>query len=131
MRVDDGQPLTIGMVSGGTLGTRPWRDAVRAVARRLKDLPASFETPLAINVSFQIPGEVIKPDFTGIRTGTFSRRDALLMIQVALPDSIDEDRELYVVARLRDAIDVAERFAIMEALPDTDLTDLRQLVAAL
>jgi hypothetical protein len=124
-------PLAISTVSGGTMGTRPWKEAIKAVASRVVAIRSDYPTPLALNVVFQIPGEVLRPDFTGVRTGNFSRRQERLVVQVAVPEVVDGDRQACVVAMLRDAIDEAERFAVMEALPDTDLSGLRQLVAAL
>jgi hypothetical protein len=43
--------------------------------------------------------------------------ESWLAIQVALPDEPLEDRDSYVYHRLPDAVEEAERLAVMEAFP--------------
>jgi hypothetical protein len=126
----DHPALEIGMIIGGTVGTRAWKDAIRAVRRRVTVVRSDFSSPLSLQVVFQIPGEVVLPNFAGVRTGLFSRRLGRLVVQVAVPQEPDGDRQAWVIAKLREAIAKAERFAIMEALPDTDLSGLKRLVDA-
>jgi hypothetical protein len=124
-------PLAISAVIGGTMGTRPWKAAVAAITRRVNTLCTKYRSPLAVHVVFQVPGEVLRPDFAGVRTGVFSRREMSLVVQVAVPDNVDQDREEWLIAMLRRAVGEAERFAVSEALPDTDLSSLRTLVDSL
>lgn len=80
------QVLSIGSVVGGSTPTnRTWRDAIRDLTSRVIAARSDVEAPLNVNVVFQVPGDVIKPDFDGTRTGRFSKKDSLLMVQVALP----------------------------------------------
>jgi hypothetical protein len=123
-------PIDVSTVIGGTIGTRPWKDATRAIVKLINAIRMNYCSPLSLQIVFQIPGEVLRPDFSGIRTGPFSRREAVLVIQVAVPDDVNQDREEWLIARLRDAVAEAERFATMEALPDTGLSALRRLVDA-
>lgn len=44
------------------------------------------ESPLNVNVIYQIPGNILKPDFEGVRTGHYSKEDSSLIVQAALPD---------------------------------------------
>lgn len=37
-----------------------------------------------INVVYHLPGSVIQPDYVGLRTGTFSRKQKLFVIQVGV-----------------------------------------------
>jgi hypothetical protein len=127
----DHPSLDISVITGGTRGTRAWQEAIRVVARRLIAIRAGYSTPLAVQVVFQIPGEVFRPEFVGVRTGLFSRREGRLVVQVAVAEEPDGDRQAWVIAMLREAVAEAERFAIMEALPDTDLSGLERLVDAL
>jgi hypothetical protein len=59
---------------------------------------AEYDSPLSLQIVFQIPGELIQPDFTGVRTGRFSRRERRLVIQVAVPDDFEGDRTAWLVA---------------------------------
>jgi hypothetical protein len=71
-------PLDISIVAGGTIGTRDWQESIRAVVRRLVSIRSEYSTPLSLQVVFQIPGEVLRPDFSGVRTGVFpAERDGL------------------------------------------------------
>ena len=123
-------PIGISTVVGGTIGTRPWRDATRDVIRRVNAIRMGYGSPLSLQVVFQIPGEVVRPDFSGVRTGLFSRREGRLVVQVAVPVEFEGDRPAWVIAQLRAAVAEAEKFAVMEALPDTDLSGLRRLIDA-
>src|SRR5215467_15402352 len=111
-------PLAISVMAGGTVGTRPWKETIRTISRRVAAIGSEYHAPLALHVVFQIPGEVLRPDFTGVRTGAFSRRAMSLVLQAAVPDAGAQDREAWVLATLREAVDAAERFVVMEALPD-------------
>jgi hypothetical protein len=130
MAAVDHPSLDISMLSGGTIGTRAWEEAITAVIRRLNPIRSGYATPLALKVVFRIPGEVLRPDFTGLRTGLFSRRKGRLVIQVAVPEVPDGDPQAWVIAMLGAAVAEAERFAAMEALPDKDLSGLKRLVDA-
>jgi hypothetical protein len=39
-----------------------------------------------VNVIFQVPGHILKPDFEGVRTGYSSKKHRALIVQVALPE---------------------------------------------
>jgi hypothetical protein len=48
-----------------------------------------------------------------------------------VPEQPQGDRQAWVVAMLKEAVSQAEEFAVMEALPDTQLSNLRELIDAL
>jgi hypothetical protein len=123
-------PIGISSISGGTIGTRPWKMAIAAIIKQINAIREEYSSPLSLQIVFQIPGEVIRPDFTGVRTGLFSRRDGRLVVHVAVPDDVEGDRVAWVITRLREAVAEAEKFAIMEALPDTDFSGLGCLIDA-
>ena len=120
--------LAIGAIAGGPGTSRAWSDAVKALGRRVIDLREGLDSPLAVNVVFQIPGQFLEPDFEGVRTGQFSRKERRLLVQVALPsrpagDAVEEVRRF-----LTWAIYAAEEFAQMEGLVAGELSSLRELV---
>ena len=92
----DNPALSIGAIAGGP-GTDPrWRNAVMALMRRVSDGGGSLDSPLHVNVVFQIPGSNLEPEFKGLRTSKFSKKENALMIQVGLSPEDPEhpDKEL-------------------------------------
>jgi hypothetical protein len=121
-------PLSLGSVVGGsTRANRAWRDAVRAVTEQVIDARTGVESPLNVNVVFQVPGNIITPDFSGVRTGGFSKPDKLLMVQVALPEEVPPDAERYLRDAAHDALDEAERWANKRGIA-SDLASLRAIL---
>jgi hypothetical protein len=123
--------LSLGGVIGGTSASRAWEMAVKRLARRVVDARKGVTSPLAVNVVYQIPGEHVRPDFTGVRSGHFSRKNLQLLVQVALPPEPVGDPDVEVVALLREAVNVAEEFARQEGLAESGLVELQELVGRL
>jgi hypothetical protein len=118
--------LSIGSVVGGAgLAARQWNEPLTRLTRRIAELQAGVVTPLNVNVVYHVPGEILAPDYEGVRTGRFSRRDSLLMVQAAVPSSA-EDKDAVLRALLLQAIDEAERWAKRRGVAN-DLGQLRRL----
>lgn len=118
-------------VAGGASTNRSWEDAVRLLARRIVDLREGRTSPLSVNVIYQIPGEVIAPEFEGVRSGRFSQRERGLVVQVALPAEPDGPADAAVIRYLAEAVEVAEGFARERGLIKNRLSELRAILAAL
>jgi hypothetical protein len=101
------------------------------LGKRVMQIRGETESPLAVNVVYQIPGQFLEPDFEGVRTGKFSRKEARLLVQVALPGSPEKDAAAEVRALLLDALAAAENFAQQEGMVQGPLTELRGLVGRL
>lgn len=118
------ETLSVGSVVGGTgEATRRWRDAIKRLAARVAEHRVGIVSPLNVNVVFQVPGEIIAPDFEGVRAGSFSRRDSLLMVQAAVPRNA-EDEDAVLRTLMLDALNAAEAWALRKRLAD-DLGSLR------
>jgi hypothetical protein len=89
------------------------------------------KSPLSVNVVYQIPGQFLDPEFEGVRTGRFSRKEALLLVQAALPRKVAPDPLSPVRHLLNEAIAAAEEFAQQEGMIDGELTELRKLAEQL
>jgi hypothetical protein len=125
---ESAQVLSIGSVVGGSTPTnRRWRDAIRDLTSRVVEARSDVDSPLNVNVVFQVPGNIIKPDFDGTRTGRFSKKDSLLMVQVGLPEEVPEDVEAYLKDAIYAALDEAERWAERRRQPH-DLSQLRAIL---
>jgi hypothetical protein len=130
MPSDAPQPLSIGAVVESSPENAEWRSAIRQLTIRVDDAQASVVSSLNLNIVFHVPGRTFKPEFSGVRTGRFSKRDNELMLQVALPESQPPDSEAYVRGAAIDAIDEAERWAIRRGVA-ADLAELRSIVLSL
>ena len=100
--------IYVGAVLGGP-DTRESR-AVLAIqgisrigARRRKLTPLEGGS---IDLVFHVPGSLIRPDYEGLRTGKFSRKQQMLMIQVAVPEvELEaEDPERFIFWAMREAV---------------------------
>ncbi|MBM7829448.1 hypothetical protein JOE59_000153 [Agromyces cerinus] len=65
-----------------------------------------------MDVVFHVPGPLLTPDYEGIRTGTLSRRDRLIQVQVAVPADLGSlgEQEVcrHLADRLVEAVDLAK-----------------------
>lgn len=59
-----------------------------------------------INVVFQYPGSLLQPDFVGVRTGSFSKKKRMLVVQVAFPGDMLSSNSFvkHYLAFLKDAL---------------------------
>jgi len=101
-----------------------------ALARDVAELRVGIESPLNINVVFHVPGELLSLDWEGVRTGTYRRRDNHLMVQATVPPSPPKDPRPYLVERLREAIEEAERWATRRGIAQ-QLTGPRSILSGL
>ncbi|MFF3290684.1 hypothetical protein [Streptomyces sp. NPDC003023] len=110
---DSWAPLFVGAVVGGpTARNRPLSDGVGLLARLADEAPwTPSEDETGVDVVFHIPGPLMAPDYEGVRSGSLSRRERLIMVQVAVPDEVcDEGPEgvaAHLAARLVEAVDLA------------------------
>ena len=61
----------------------------------------------ALDIVFHIPGNVIKPDWKGARTGRISRKRKMLQIQIAVPESIVNNASKlkeFIIKEVKEAI---------------------------
>lgn len=132
-RVESTPPLSLGVVVGGTSAdARAWGDAVMELARQVKAERAGIESPLRVNVVFQVPGEVVPVKFSGVRTGRYSSAERLLLVQAGLPEAPLPPNAQEVLLQLLDAaIEEAGLFARKKGLVDEPLEQLRALAERL
>jgi hypothetical protein len=88
-----------------------------------------IEAPLNVNVVFHVPGNLLSPEFVGVRTGSFSKSRRLLMVQVALSSEVPSDVLGHLRAAVLAAIDEAERWAYQRKI-EGDFSTLREVASA-
>jgi hypothetical protein len=107
--------IAIGCVYGGP----EFQDSAstktsRAVMNAVYDVRGNTYEDLTIpkvNVVYFFHGTLSTPEWTGLRDGTFSRKRKLLMIQVAVPEDLNDTQELepFLLDSLRKANALALR----------------------
>jgi hypothetical protein len=98
-----------------------------ALSRKVKSLREGVDSPLRVNVVYQVPGEVVPVNFSGVRTGRYDPRERLLLVQAALPSVMAPNADEVLLGLLDSAINEAERFAQRKGLADRPLNELRSL----
>ena len=125
------QALSIGAVIGGsTPQNARWERGIISLTRRVNAARGDVTTPLNVNVVFHVPGDIIQPDYVGVRTGSFRQRDSLLMVQVAVPAEEPPDVDGALLSFVADAIAEAEHWGRRRRMA-TDLQPLRALISRL
>ncbi|HEY2083782.1 MAG TPA: hypothetical protein VGI88_13450 [Verrucomicrobiae bacterium] len=103
--------ISIGAIFGG--GELAGAKIDRLIHRFCSALPPVQDPNFPdINIVFHVPGSIVKPDYSGIRTGKFSAKSKTLMIQVAVPESLKDSPELesFLHESIIEAIAVAKMF---------------------
>lgn len=125
--------LSVGVIVGGAFAAKEWRNAVTQLAERLLEMSdeAASHDAVALNVIYQIPGEVMTPDFEGVRTGRYSKSKARLIVQVALPEEVPDDPERVVREYLDQAIGLAESFLLKKGIPEERVAPYSQIASTI
>lgn len=118
-------------MGGTSQDARRWGDEAMDLARRVKALRVDIESPLNVNVVYQVGGDVVPVDFSGVRTGRYSSADKLLLVQAAVPEAPEHHSQETLIDLLDSAIVEAERFAQRKAITDRPLDALRAVAARL
>lgn len=101
--------LGISSVFGGS-GSDWFQAASRAAARLLRLAHNAFP-PISpddggVTVMFQVPGAVLRPEFEGMRAGRLSKAAKGLVVEVAVPEIVD-DVDAFVGRVLLEAVEFA------------------------
>ncbi len=119
------------MVGGTGQEARRWGDAAMEIARGVKALRGGVESPLNVNVVYQVPGEVVPVDFSGVRTGRYSSAERLLLVQAAVPGGAPPHATETLLDLLDSALEAAEGFARRKGISDRPLEALRAVASEL
>ncbi|WP_077490454.1 hypothetical protein [Sinomonas mesophila] len=117
------------IVGGITPEGRRWQEAIRQLRQELAPLREGVVSDVNLDVEFHIPGNLLAPDFDGVRTGAFRKADSLLKVQAALPATAPAEPRPALIRYLWDALDAADAWAVAKRQA-VDTTALRGIVAA-
>jgi hypothetical protein len=121
--------LSLGSVIGGrTSANRGWSDAIRGLTRDIAGHRQGVESDINVNVEFHIPGNLLHPEFEGVRTGTFRKADSLIKVQVALPEEPPPDARSFLLVCVRAALDAVDQWSLRRKV-DVSTSNLRALVS--
>lgn len=69
-----------------------------------------ISTKAGLNIVFHFPGSICPVTFKGIRTAKFSRKQKLLMVQVAVPEEVaaSNNADAFTLDSIREAIRLAK-----------------------
>jgi hypothetical protein len=83
----------------------------------------------SLDVVFHIPGSMVSPDYQGLRTGKFSRKERMLMVQVSVPPDIvrSDGAEGFVVRALEEAVRMAKPRFEKAGIPYPESQYLREV----
>lgn len=99
------------MLGGPELDETPLVLALWDIKRHIAEARAEskVEEGGAIDLVLHLPGSQIELEYEGLRTGKFSGKEQMLMIQAAVPeDELDsEDPARFIFAVMREAISMA------------------------
>ncbi len=121
--------LSLGSVIGGrTLANSGWSEAIRALTREIAAHRDGVESDINVNVEFYVPGNLLQPEFEGLRTGAFRKSDTLIKVQVALPEQPPAVPRDHLLSLVREALDVVDQWASRRKLA-VNTGSLRALLA--
>ncbi len=96
---------------------------VIAAVRQLLNARDEFLAPpewhdLRVDLTFDIPGPFSGPDYHGMRTGSFFRKDGVLVVQAAVPAGLTPGGiPGYLMATLREMVELAKGYVRRRRLP--------------
>lgn len=115
--------LYVSAVLGGGGALSDVEAAIRrlsGVVRREEEYcPADPAGEAALDVTFHLPGPILRPDYEGMRAGRWVKAKRLLVVQIAVPESISGDADAineFLAISLRDAVDLAAKYLAQRKL---------------
>jgi hypothetical protein len=109
--------LTFGTLIGGSgPNCRRWEEVIDELGRGIRQCIKGLDTPLKLSIAFHIPGNMLKPEFSGVRTGSYFKKLAVLVVQVAIPEKLPDDVPDHIEKVTHQAIDEAARWAAKRRL---------------
>lgn len=75
----------------------------------------------SLDIVFHVPGSIDGPDYAGVRTGRFSKKERMLQIQVSVPREIvaaeEPAIEAFLLQALTEAIEIARPVFSRASIP--------------
>jgi len=121
------------MIGGRSDENGLWEAPLRNLSRAIAAANVTGElasSPLKVQVRFLVTGPIWQPDFDGVRTGGYGRKENCLVVEIALEEEPPFEPGEALSRSLLSSIDVAEKWFVRKKL-GTDLRELRAAVNAI
>jgi hypothetical protein len=104
--------ISVGMVLGGPEQVR-FEQEVRELMRFCRENRERGFAGSEINLVYHVPGSICKPNYVGVRTGKFSKKERCLMVQIAVEEdfaALDDTDQIrrYIFETADEAIGVGK-----------------------
>jgi hypothetical protein len=128
--------LSVGAMFGGSGIPETVRKGIQSLAQYVKRareaLPPFTEANAAgVNVVFHVPGDILQPDFKGMRTGSWFGKRRTQVVQVAVPSDLRDPHD--VADFLAESVEQAVReaaYRMSRFRRSSDLTTSQAVAAA-
>ena len=97
--------LSVGLVLGGPEESK-FGQEVRSLMKFVRKNRERGFGGAEVNIVFHVPGSLKKPDYVGLRTGTFSKKERCQMVQVSVEDEFATSNDTERIRRY--VFDVAD-----------------------
>ena len=105
--------IYIGSIIGGRNDrNKGWIVAIDDIGEKVKQACVGVDVSPRLDIVFHISGHMLRPDYHGVRTGSYSKKMDLLMIQVALPEDAAEDAYGFLKEMIFQCISEASAWAV-------------------
>jgi hypothetical protein len=118
-----------GMASSAD-SAEPWLGPVRALAERIAAVRAGVDSPVPVRVLYQASAGGRQRHDEDVWISPQSA-DGQLIVHAAVPAGLPPDPAEVLLSLLRDAVELAERYALQHEIAARPLAELRALLAAL
>jgi hypothetical protein len=119
-----------GHVGSSADSAMQWLAPVRALAERIAAVRAGVDSPVPVSVLYQASGGRRQRRDEDVWISPQSA-DGQLIVHAAVPAGLPPDPAEVLLSLLRDAVELAERYALQHEIAVRPLAELRALVAAL
>lgn len=124
---DDGVVL-VGAIMGDVDAERQWGQLIGAFTIEISERTRNVDVPVRLQIELHVPGRHFQPEFTGARSGRYSRRTGTLTIQALADDAVLTRGRSGLGELLVEALDEAESYLAAKRIAGT-LDALRQRLA--
>ena len=106
--------ISIGVVHGGPEQLPLYKELGNFMRFCKENRTRGFQEAM-INIVYHVPGTLLKPDYVGMRTGKFSKKERCLMVQVAVEEefaALDDAKKIrqYIFETADEAIGIGKSF---------------------
>jgi hypothetical protein len=97
-------------IMGRTRANAPTEAVVHRVRNLAREAAVRHPAEFGVQYLIQLGGDVSRPEFEGVRTGSFRKAKGQKEIQIAVPEILEIAPEEFLAKRLEEAFALAEQY---------------------